>query len=616
MANEGPLPQADLLALYRRLFAATRALEARDRADARDGRTGRRRLTPSLPRGGADPLRPGPDRVPASRPRRERDLGLGRGPRGRRRGSCCGSRTTTGSAAGRSTTRRCSRTSPGSGSRRRRPGPPVRRMHGGLRGGARPAARRRPRLRLRLHRGRRSRRGRSTGPWRGPGCPGGCRERAARTARPARRARGRRGAVDGRGPRARAPATSPRERATSPIRDRHGNWTYGFAVVVDDLRQAIDLVVRGEDLLRRDAGADPARPAAGSRRAAGVRPPPADPQTGRRQAVEGRPATPASASCAAPGSARGRHRRRGRGGRADPELAAGVRGRRVVAHASSERSRGAHHAAPTDPRSPRRGRARARRSGGRRTEPSTCGRRAASRRTACRGRRARRRPHGLDGRSIAPVGRRHPEADLAGVRAIGLHDVPDHLVAVAAAATRALAQFGRRRCGHPIEHRPGRLDQVAKRVGRRQRVVGRRSASVTRLGTPNSVPPSPAASSTTSKRRGRRRRWQRLEAGRLATVAYRTAYAARASSASSGVLPDRDQPGQSMALANAFLGVTSEHDVDTVRSTTRSPPRSRATRRPIASTSRPSGPSASTRAEATITPSAPAGRSPGRAPAG
>ena len=31
MANEGPLPQADLLALYRRLFAATRDLELRDR---------------------------------------------------------------------------------------------------------------------------------------------------------------------------------------------------------------------------------------------------------------------------------------------------------------------------------------------------------------------------------------------------------------------------------------------------------------------------------------------------------------------------------------------------------------------------------------------------------
>jgi chorismate mutase/prephenate dehydratase len=32
MANQGPLGQADLLALYRRLMTATRALEARDRA--------------------------------------------------------------------------------------------------------------------------------------------------------------------------------------------------------------------------------------------------------------------------------------------------------------------------------------------------------------------------------------------------------------------------------------------------------------------------------------------------------------------------------------------------------------------------------------------------------
>jgi chorismate mutase/prephenate dehydratase len=31
MANQGPLAQADLLALYRRLMAATRALEAQDR---------------------------------------------------------------------------------------------------------------------------------------------------------------------------------------------------------------------------------------------------------------------------------------------------------------------------------------------------------------------------------------------------------------------------------------------------------------------------------------------------------------------------------------------------------------------------------------------------------
>jgi glutamyl-tRNA synthetase/glutamyl-Q tRNA(Asp) synthetase len=33
------------------------------------------------------------------------------------------------------------------------------------------------------------------------------------------------------------------------IRDRLGNWTYQFAVVVDDLTQGVDLVIRGEDLL-------------------------------------------------------------------------------------------------------------------------------------------------------------------------------------------------------------------------------------------------------------------------------------------------------------------------------------------------------------------------------
>ena len=38
-----------------------------------------------------------------------------------------------------------------------------------------------------------------------------------------------------------------------PIRDRHGNWTYGFCVVVDDLRQDVDLVVRGRDLLHATA---------------------------------------------------------------------------------------------------------------------------------------------------------------------------------------------------------------------------------------------------------------------------------------------------------------------------------------------------------------------------
>jgi glutamyl-tRNA synthetase/glutamyl-Q tRNA(Asp) synthetase len=34
------------------------------------------------------------------------------------------------------------------------------------------------------------------------------------------------------------------------LRDRLGNWTYQFAVVVDDLVDGVDLVIRGEDLLQ------------------------------------------------------------------------------------------------------------------------------------------------------------------------------------------------------------------------------------------------------------------------------------------------------------------------------------------------------------------------------
>jgi glutamyl/glutaminyl-tRNA synthetase len=33
------------------------------------------------------------------------------------------------------------------------------------------------------------------------------------------------------------------------VRDRDGGWSYGFSVVVDDLRQGVDLVIRGRDLL-------------------------------------------------------------------------------------------------------------------------------------------------------------------------------------------------------------------------------------------------------------------------------------------------------------------------------------------------------------------------------
>ena len=43
--------------------------------------------------------------------------------------------------------------------------------------------------------------------------------------------------------------TPSRQSGDVLIRDRHGNWTYQFAAVVDDMRQGIDLVVRGIDLL-------------------------------------------------------------------------------------------------------------------------------------------------------------------------------------------------------------------------------------------------------------------------------------------------------------------------------------------------------------------------------
>jgi glutamyl-tRNA synthetase/glutamyl-Q tRNA(Asp) synthetase len=48
------------------------------------------------------------------------------------------------------------------------------------------------------------------------------------------------------GPQRQVPA---RQCGDLAVRDRHGNWTYQFAVVVDDLRQEVSLVIRGQDLL-------------------------------------------------------------------------------------------------------------------------------------------------------------------------------------------------------------------------------------------------------------------------------------------------------------------------------------------------------------------------------
>jgi glutamyl-Q tRNA(Asp) synthetase len=83
--------------------------------------------------------------------------------------------------------------------------------------------------------------------WHGPGCPGGCRQRG----------------LDGPVLRVALGGGSERwmDRLVGPcsdevandgdtaLTDRDGNWTYGFAVVVDDLRQGVDIIIRGRDLL-------------------------------------------------------------------------------------------------------------------------------------------------------------------------------------------------------------------------------------------------------------------------------------------------------------------------------------------------------------------------------
>jgi glutamyl-tRNA synthetase/glutamyl-Q tRNA(Asp) synthetase len=85
--------------------------------------------------------------------------------------------------------------------------------------------------------------------WSESGCPGGCRARSLgdeadwtlRIAVGEGRERWNDGILG-------VQSGSPTFAGDPPARDRQGNWTYGFAVVVDDLRQGIDLVVRGADL--------------------------------------------------------------------------------------------------------------------------------------------------------------------------------------------------------------------------------------------------------------------------------------------------------------------------------------------------------------------------------
>ena len=261
MANKGPLAQADLLALYRRLMVATRALETRDRDRARATPTDGGAATP------ADVAAFPRERGPAS-PRRRPD-------------TCTSVTSRTRSGRGVSRARpmarvllriedhdrtrsrpeyesRCSRTWTGWGSSRRGPVRQSRRRR------AVPAAVERlradgPGLRLRCSRSTFEAWSHEHGRlWHGPGCPGRLPRPRAWTGRSCGSRSGAARSAGWTPSSGRAPDEVAAAAGDLPIRDRDGNWTYGFAVVVDDLRQAIDLVIRGRGSARRDADPDPA----------------------------------------------------------------------------------------------------------------------------------------------------------------------------------------------------------------------------------------------------------------------------------------------------------------------------------------------------------------------
>jgi glutamyl/glutaminyl-tRNA synthetase len=86
--------------------------------------------------------------------------------------------------------------------------------------------------------------------WTGPGCPGGCLDRGLepRGGLTTRAALGG-GSEDWDDLLLGARSGSVSADGDLPVHDRNGNWTYGFCVVVDDVRHGVDLVARGEDLL-------------------------------------------------------------------------------------------------------------------------------------------------------------------------------------------------------------------------------------------------------------------------------------------------------------------------------------------------------------------------------
>jgi glutamyl/glutaminyl-tRNA synthetase len=87
-------------------------------------------------------------------------------------------------------------------------------------------------------------------PWSGPGCPGGCRARGLGERRELTLRAALGDGIEAWHDLLLGPQSGPVVvDGDLPLRDRNGNWTYAFCVVVDDHRHGVDLVVRGEDLV-------------------------------------------------------------------------------------------------------------------------------------------------------------------------------------------------------------------------------------------------------------------------------------------------------------------------------------------------------------------------------
>ena len=200
--------------------------------------------------------------------------------------------------------------------------------------------------------------------------------------------------------------------------------------------------------------------------------------------------------------------------------------------------------------SPRRGRVRARRFGARRSGRSRSSRRAPNRPRDGGGSGASRRgaprsPRGRSGRLLAG------DADLAGVVAVGLCDVTDHLVAIPAAAAWAFPQVGGRPRGDAAEDGPGRSDDACLSLG-----LGGIHGPAIQVGDRRRDAEVGAATAAGALDDLVVVRLER-HAGLCGDHGVARRVAVSAATASSSVLPERDQPGQSTAVANAFLGVAS-----------------------------------------------------------